>query len=121
MGVDWLRYPLRRFEGHISNPKSMIAKGDIAHALLVLDKNKAGHKIIEVEQTRRIDIVVEIEGKIVRIEVKNSQDGRWRDRLRGGLSMKMGKDGEPESVGQLLDDLGDFINNGYSGYGWYLS
>ncbi|MCG7546311.1 hypothetical protein MHM93_19270 [Pseudoalteromonas sp. MM17-2] len=32
--------------------------------------------------------------------------------------MKMGKDGEPENVGQLLDDLGNFINNGYSGYRW---
>ncbi|TMO49960.1 hypothetical protein [Pseudoalteromonas ruthenica] len=105
----------------------MIAKGDIAHAFLVLDMHKAGYKIIAVEktinlgQTRRIDIVAEIEGKIVRIEVKNSQDGRWRDRLRDGLSMKMGKDGEPESSGLLLDDLGDFINNGYSGYGEYLS
>lgn len=119
-----LRYLLNRFEGHTSNPKSMIAKGDIAHAFLVLDMHKAGYKIIAVEktinlgQTRRIDIVAEIDGKIVRIEVKNSQDGRWRDRLRDGLSMKMGKDGEPESVGQLLDDLGNFINNGYSGYRW---
>ena len=32
--------------------------------------------------------------------------------------MKEGKDGEPESVGQLLDDLGNFINNDYSGYKW---
>lgn len=105
----------------------MIAKGDIAHAFLVLNMYKAGYKIIAVEKTinlgqiRRIDIVAEIDGKIVRIEVKNTQDGRWRDRLRDGLSMKMGKDGEPESSGLLLDDLGDFINNGYSGYGEYLS
>ena len=28
---------------------------------------------------------------------------------RGGLSMKEGKDGEPESVGQLLDELSDLI------------
>lgn len=35
--------------------------------------------------------------------------------------MKMGKDGEPESVGQLLDDLGNFINNGYAGYKWVFT
>ena len=117
---------IKKFNGEFN-----FDKGTAAHLLSILDlAQKGSEKIIlrgvEVKDktyqfagslryeanSRRIDLLVEIDGKLVRRELKNTNENNWKNTLSGYMS------GTGDKTDQLRGDLLKYIHDGYTGRQW---
>jgi len=123
---------LRRVVAQLDHPNINPTKGSLAHLLLIQDLLLTpGVKIRGIEfdldpveigtngdvlPVRRIDIQIEVDGKIIDVEVKNFQSHTWRSNLQRMMSFKKGDNAaEGVKAGQLFNDIVGFVQNGNQG------
>jgi hypothetical protein len=114
-----LKGVVNRLESPIGQP---VTKGHMAHWLIVVDLLDSGAVIRNIEVSdaaiellngmelayRRMDIELEIDGRVYYWDVKNNMASTWRDNLTAAFGNKIRKvNGEAiEEPGQLITDLG---------------
>ncbi|ATC96887.1 hypothetical protein [Pseudoalteromonas tunicata] len=135
--LQGLRGILNKFQnnGGAGN-KLGIAKGPIAHAFFIADMLKRSDVEIEnieildraASTTRFTDLVVRINGQLIKVEFKNYFADTWAKNLGNGMKNKPTKAGQEggedfaaEVAGQLAEDLANLAANKYKGYQWVFT